>query len=62
MIVPDYENMEEERICQECYGYAKGGLKVSFPLSLTDLISLYLKFSDRSHSVGLLNSYFRILL
>ena len=28
MIFPDYENLTEERICQECYGYATGGTKL----------------------------------
>ena len=30
MIFPDYENLTEERICQECYGYAAGGTQ--FPV------------------------------
>ena len=41
MIFPDYENINEERICQECYGYKKGDAELSFVASLTNPISLY---------------------
>ena len=42
MIFPDYENLTEERICQECYGYATGGR--TFPVDFfINPISCYLK-------------------
>ena len=42
MIFPDYENLTEERICQECYGYAAGGTE--FPAEFfINPISFYLK-------------------
>jgi hypothetical protein len=44
MIIPDHENIKEERICQECYGYTKGGAQVPFVASLTNPISIYLRF------------------
>ena len=47
MIFPDYENMKEERICQECYGYTKGD--VEFPFSSTSIsqFSLFLYLYSR---------------
>ncbi|MGD8834782.1 MAG: hypothetical protein PVJ19_07580 [Desulfobacteraceae bacterium] len=47
MIVPDYENIKEKKICQECYGYTKGSAKASFVMPLTKPISIYLGFLGR---------------
>jgi hypothetical protein len=44
MIIPNYEKIKEETICQECYGYTKGGEKVPLATSLTNPISLYFNF------------------
>jgi hypothetical protein len=47
LIFPDYENIEEERICHECYGYKKGDAELPFVVSLTIPISLYFRFLGR---------------
>ena len=44
MIIPNYENIKEETICQECYGYTKGGERVPLATSITHPISLYFSF------------------
>jgi hypothetical protein len=44
MIFPDYESIKEERICQECYGYTKGGADSPFVAVLIDPILLYFSF------------------
>jgi hypothetical protein len=44
MIIPDYENIREERICQECYGYTNGDVQFTSIVSLTNPISIYFKF------------------
>ena len=43
MIIPDYKNIKEERICEECYGYTKGGAQVPYFASLGNPISTYLR-------------------
>ena len=47
MMVPDYKNIKEERICQECYGYTIGGAKVPHVAALTNPVSIYFRFLGR---------------
>lgn len=42
MIFPDYENLSEKRICQECYGYSKEGTDLCAN-SFVNLIPFLLK-------------------
>ena len=44
MIIPDYENIKEERICQECYGYTKGGSQEPYVDALMNPVSIYFRF------------------
>ena len=44
MIFPDFEKMNEERICLECYGYTKGGALVPFVASMSNPIAMYFSF------------------
>jgi hypothetical protein len=43
----DFENLKEERICQECYGYEKGGSEFSSAAPIVNPISLYFSMLDR---------------